>query len=76
MHGALEGKEVSVSDGITFLNKVACKRKPIESYLCHRRLMRARVNGERVSFVINEILTLQMCVTWVVGFVALQSERG
>ena len=54
LHGALEGKEVSVSDGTTLFEQSSMQAQANRKAIyATADLMRARVNGERVSFVIN-----------------------
>ncbi len=54
LHGALEGKEVSVSDGTTLFEQSSMQAQANRKAIyATADSMRARVNGERVSFVIN-----------------------
>lgn len=54
LHGALEGTEVSVSGGTTLFEQRSIQAQANrEAIYATADFMRARVNGEKVSFVVN-----------------------
>ena len=54
LNGALEGNEVSVSDGIILFEQRRMHAKANRDAICTTAdIMRSKVNGEHVSFVVN-----------------------